>query len=549
MDSFNKFLFVFKPCQSGKTLLMIENIKNLDNVFGQDDVNKLFIVFCDNSLLQTEQLKTRIEKENLDSCIISSKSEISNHKECYYEIKKNNKKIIICCANNTQINNMNLLIDGLKDDKYHIYIYIDEVDKTFSGKPFKNIIKWQENQIIKKITMITASPDPILKIFNKKYPNKSIPFLSLELSYDRDKYHKIDDSNITYISDENFCLEYIIDEYNFNNQSILFCPGQIKRKSHYNIQEILCKKGFNVLVINSDGCNIYYHNTDHIELSNNDKFINNKQVEMSKWLAKIHYNEKYNLKNNKFAITGNLSIGRGITISSPELMITDAIIPVDIINSNLSSGYQLIGRLCGNMKMWDNYKKPNLYGSQKVLSNLIDYQNKVIDLVENAYIYNKDVVNLSDFIKQADEKYGIPIKLEFSSVILNKFINYLVELKGDRRNFEDEDKEKIKNKITKYIKNELIDVYNSNTFKISINKLKFKNIKIVGLDNRSLDKIYKYPFIEINNYHKSNYRFKAEEGNCKEPGDAIIYFLCRDYLKFEKSEIFKGSLYITFLKN
>lgn len=550
MESLDKFLFVFKPCQSGKTLLMIENIKNLDNVFGQDDINKLFIVFCDNSLLQTDQLKTRVEKENLDAFIISSKSEISNHRECYHQIDIENKKIIICCANNTQINNMNLLINDLNKKDYHIYIYIDEVDKTFSGKSFINLIKWNENNIVKKITMITASPEPILNIFNKKFHNKSIPILPIELSYDRDKYHKIDDSNLIYISDEFFCLEYILKEHTFPNNTILFCPGQIKRTTHYNIQEILCKDGFNVLVINSDGCNIYYYDNSKRELDKNDKFIDNKTVEVSKWLAKIYHNEQYNLKNKKFAITGNLSIGRGITISSPQLMITDAIIPTNSIESNLSFGYQLIGRLCGNMKEWDNYKKPNLYGSKKVISDLINYQNKVIDLVEKAYKYDKTSINPNIFnLNQADEKYGIPIKLEFSSILFDKFINFIIEIKGERRNIDKiEDKEKIKNKIIKYINKNQINIYNSNPSHITINKLKFKNFQIVGLDDRTLDKIYKYPFVDIDTYFKSEYRYKAEI-NCKEPGDAIIYILCRDYPKFENHGIYKGSIYITFLKN
>jgi hypothetical protein len=551
-----KFLLILKPCQSGKTKLMIENIKRLIDITNvQKNINDISIIFCDNSLLQTDQLKERIIKENIEAIIISSTSNIKDHNALFVQIISENKKVIICCANNTQITNINELINLIEKShdqfikNYNFHIYIDEVDKTFSGKRFNQIINWQNNEKIKKLTLITASPENTLEHFNKFYPNKKIPILPLEFSYDREIYHKIDDSNLIYISETNFNLDYILEKYNFNNNTFLFCPAQVKKITHYEYSEILNKYGFNVLVVNSNGCNLFYEDKDifKIELKEEDKLIDEKKTEMSNWLFKIYNDEYYGLKNKKFAITGNLSIGRGITISSPNLMLTDAIIPSDF--NNWSNGYQLIGRMCGNMKKWENYKKINIYGTYNSIDKLIEYQNKVINLVENAYKYDIDKIDIDDYKLQNDnEKYGIPIKIEFQMIdIFNKFIKKIYIYKNGQK-LNDTSRIKIINKLKELVEKKLCIIINKNNYSFDLNNYVIKNLKIIGYHDEPWDKVRKNPLTKINTFIEHNLRLKAEETNVEKPGECIFYVLCNNYPPFERKGVKKGTIFVTFSK-
>lgn len=557
-DVIDKFLFIFKPCQSGKTKIMLDKIKELledEYNFDNEKKNKIFIVFCDNSLLQTEQLKTRTESENLDSIIMSSKSEVKNVESAYHRIKVKKQYILIMCANSVQIDNINKLIEDLKNDDYKFYIYIDEVDKTFKGKTFENIKNWAKNDKIQKIHMITATFLPITKKFNKEYPNiKSLPILALQNSYDRDKYHRIDDSKLIYIDFDNFELNKILNNYKFNNKTILFCPSAIQKIDHYDTKNVLCKNGFNVLVINSDGSKIFYHNEEYdknengFELSIEDRSIDDKNVEMSKWLSKIYHDKNYKLIGKKFAITGNLSIGRGITISSPDLMITDAIIP-ECLN-DLSTGYQLIGRLCGNMKEWPNYSKPTIYCIKSIVDSLICYQNKVIKLAEDAYKDESTLINVNKLKYQdAGEPYGIPIKLEINSVRFKKLMTYIEKVKNGSKKFNPISANKVKTKLGKYIINNKIECINYNQNLKFNSDLNFRNIKIIGSKEEPWDKVKKYPLVEIEGYIQAKYRLKPEERNTQEKGDAIVYILCSNYTNLEANGIYKDSIYITFIKN
>jgi hypothetical protein len=110
-ENLDKFLLICKPCQSGKTSLVIENIKKLIQIIDQENIhNNVSIIFCDNSLLQTEQMNKRVESENINVKIISSKSEIKNVDELYRKIINEDIKVIICCANKTQIGNIYKLL-------------------------------------------------------------------------------------------------------------------------------------------------------------------------------------------------------------------------------------------------------------------------------------------------------------------------------------------------------------------------------------------------------------------------------------------------------
>lgn len=550
----DKLLLICKPCQSGKTSLVIEDIKKLIQLTSDDmKDNDISIIFCDNSLLQTEQLRERIEKENINAVIISSRSDTRTWKDLFLEILEG-VKVFICCSNMTQINNINMLLKnfGNKKDKltenYRFNFFIDEVDKTFGGSNFDNIISWEKNDLIKKITVITATPEQFLKKIKRK-----VPIFPLEFSYEQNKYHKIEDSNINYIDESDFSIKSILDKYDFSENCFLFCPGAIKKQSHENIMKELNDYNFNVLVINSDGIILYYYDDIEKEIPLEELIdpITQHRCELSEWIAKIYNNDIYNLKNKKFAITGNLSIGRGITISSPQLMLTHAIIPNNV--SNMSNLYQLVGRICGNMKEWANYNKPIVFGTKNTLTKVIEYQNKVINLVENAYKYDISMVCINNYNdNNIDSNYGIPIKIRFNDMYnFNEFLEKIKKYKGNiKATLNDMSRKKIMKKLKKYFIEKLISSHNHNNMNEiwPFYKYKIKNLKIIGYNNEEYIKIQKYPLNKINSYFESKTKYKPEEKNCKDPGDCIFYVLCNNYKQLEVNNIKKGDIFVTFLK-
>ena len=137
---------ITKPTQSGKTF---EMFKELIDIVNQKKKENIFnIIFCDNSLLQTEQLKERFKTvENLNcyeddegnKCIIfssdSNKADTKGKITCF--IAEGNKyKNIICCSNSARYNDITEII-GYINLPMNFNIFIDEADKFIKGSFFK----------------------------------------------------------------------------------------------------------------------------------------------------------------------------------------------------------------------------------------------------------------------------------------------------------------------------------------------------------------------------------------------------------------------------
>ena len=543
----NKLHLLAKPCQSGKTGIMINHLKDI--MINTENNNKnIAILFCNNSLLETSQSSCRIENNDIENVIISSKSNTKNIHSLLSKILTEDIRTIICCANSTQINNIKLLlkkISKIKENyseirKHKFHIFIDEADKTFGGNNFTHIKEFTSNELIEKITLITATPKRILNNIPK---NEGINIISIEESYNRDVYHRLEDSEIIYIEDENdnYYYENILSKYFFQNNTFMFCPGSIQIKSHNKMRKILNDNGFNVLVINSEGNIIYYKNGIKKDIPK--KKMYNKEsskIELSKWLSNIYNDPKFKLKGNKFAITGHLSIGRGITISSPKLMLTHAILPPKSLDS--SNLYQLCGRCCGNIKKWTNYEKIIIFSKKNVINEAILYQNKVIKLVEDSKKLDRSKVNITNYLSACciDDKYGIPAKITFKSEnIFKKFLKLLKKYKGNK--LDETGRLKIKELFCKNLKKMNLSLYD-----FSFETCKIKNIKLINCKDRI--KTMKYPLLAINERHKFKEKYPAEKGNCTEPGDAIMYILVNDFDKFSNEGITKGTIFITYIK-
>jgi hypothetical protein len=430
----DKYQLIVKPTQSGKTFIVISEIKKLfTNNENKNDIRIINILFCDNSLLQTEQLKNRIDTsdisdmpifEDIDgefSVILSSKSNIKKYSCLFTAIFDDNCNNIITCANDNRIMQIDKLIfKRLKknDTNTRFYIWIDESDKTFSNsKNTDHLERWNKYNNVQKIFFITATPE---KHFRKQFDEINI--LRLDNSYDNHMYHLFCKSIFKYI-DKDFngsCIDNISDIMNngscidnisdimdkdnvYHDGEVWFVPGSIFLSSHEAIKSMLLNLGFYVFLINGECKALYGPNNQIIsEITTSD---NNMSNELSAKIGDLY--EKYNLKLCKVAITGNLCISRGITISSKKMLITHGIIPPFI--KDQSSAYQLVGRICGNFKHYPNFQTPVIYITEKMKNEICKMEEMAISICE------KDKMSFDDYFRLKDDLYNVLIK-DFTNI-------------------------------------------------------------------------------------------------------------------------------------
>ena len=384
----NKYQLIVKPTQSGKTFIVLSEIKKIFLQNKDNNIRIINILFCDNSLLQTDQLKSRVDDElpiftdndGEQSVILSSKSDVKNYDALFTVIFDSDCNNIITCANNARVENIDKLIFNRmkKNDAItKFYLWIDESDKTFSRMDKNNLLKkWESYSNILKISFITATPE---EHFKKQFEEVNI--LKLDTAYNEETYHCFKDSNFIFTKKEdkidntfdNICN--VLNDHIPDNGQVWFIPGNVNVASHYEIKDYLILIGFNVFIINGTEKGLYDENNQLIELINcNDEDDDLK--ELSKIIGLIY--EKYDLKTKKVAITGNLCINRGITINSNKMLISHAIFPQIIKDEN--SAYQLAGRICGNYKKNDNFIIPTIYISEKLKDKICKMEELAIKI-------------------------------------------------------------------------------------------------------------------------------------------------------------------------
>lgn len=412
----DKYQLIIKPTQSGKTFIVLSEIKKLFIENKNDtDQRVVNILFCDNSLLQTDQLKNRLESElpiftDIDgeqSVILSSKSDIKNYACLFTVIYDDDCNNIITCANDVRVEQISQLMENRlkkKDLTTKFYLWIDESDKTFSNRTHF-LKKWEKFQNIEKISFITATPE---EHFKNQFDEINV--LKLENSYNIDIYHLFSKSNFNYVEVNN--SEYSLINYISNiieniatikNSDVWFVPGTKNIYSHEQIKSYFIAKEFYVFLINGTHKALYDNSGNELERLD----VSNDEIglqELSKKLGLLY--EKYNLINEKVVITGNLCISRGITISSEKMLLSHAIIPFTITDH--STAYQLAGRLCGNFKNLPNFKVPTIYITEK-LKNIICKMEEI-------------AIKIPSYDKLSFDEY-FKLKLDLFNIIVQKFSN------------------------------------------------------------------------------------------------------------------------------
>ena len=412
-DSILRPRLLCKPCQGGKTGealrdWIIEQSRTI--AASSSEVRKLAFFVCDNSLLLTKQTEIRAKSDDIqiegDIIIISCKDTIKCAAKLFTAIIDNSKiSTILCCGNARRLKDISELSNRLKKmaTKYEISIYIDEADKILNSKSAKEqVTLWrQQSTLVKHLLLITATPyESATKNLVEDYGE--IELLPVQM-VTREDYHKfsdshhIDTSNIHRASNTDYIAE-VFDEFipeGPNLGDVYFVPAERTTNSHDELQKLLFDLGFNcVIKINGKNKEISILNDTSVDPiiipftdinkeltgTSDSKFMPSNN-ELSRWLG------NYYLRNNGqdkwvMAITGNICISRGISIQSPECLITHAIYGPHCSNSKAGK-YQMYARVCGNICNFPKYietRGPIVYCSKKEFDETCRMEQFAINL-------------------------------------------------------------------------------------------------------------------------------------------------------------------------
>lgn len=403
---FDNMLLVTKPEQSGKTFLMLQYIATLMERNNRSGVEMINIIFTDNSLLQAKQMTKRVGDfmvniEGRTYCEFSSKSDRKTIESVCGAIMMHKLRDIICCTNSTRIENVIKMIDSLREEtqnRFKFNVFLDEADKFIR---YINMFheKYNEDPDINFICL-TATPAPLFDVY--EYINTL----------------GIEDTTSEHYRGYDECVIKIVDCFS-SHRAIVFVQEVLKREdirkdiipgkvffvpadpkiiSHDHVCSLLVEEyNFAVFVVNGNGIRLSFPGQNILE---------NKVDELSIQISKMC--KQYNIRERfPIAITGNICIGRGISIMMkpseeyPEgLFINNAII-YDLSNDLEVS--QINGRMKGNVKDWSNYQDTAIYTTSRVDEIARYWETKSRELGRKAWEKRGDnciaaPLNRADFI-------------------------------------------------------------------------------------------------------------------------------------------------------
>lgn len=401
------FLLICKPEQSGKTFKMIELINKtiIDKIGCQTTVN---IIFCDNSLLLTEQTSTRVKQEvkklpgTNENCIIFSSSkntETHTVNDVTSQIAIDGITNVICCTNYKRVTDCKEIIDrlntGLKTKgQYNFTIWLDEADKfdKHIQNTFLPIVQETPNV---KCVCLTATP---AKLFEKYDFLNVVPF---EYSTSRD-YHGWKDNHIVHKEkmpgNSIAFTSCVLHDFKAEHDGIVpsgtkwYIPADRFKKSHDEMATTLNRHGFATFIVNGDGIKL--------RLPNGEEFQREKTKELNQLIQEMMV--QYEVDKYPIALTGDVCIGRGVSITKENQFIFDYAILSKCKNKAEASQHS--GRLKGNCKSWSNYKPTTVFTTKQfddIVSEIEEGSRKVATLayskdpVQPSFISNKDFSNIT----------------------------------------------------------------------------------------------------------------------------------------------------------
>jgi hypothetical protein len=390
-EPWNRFILVVKPEQSGKTFVMIKKINEFmedDEITGNITVN---FIFCDNSLLLTKQTTTRLLADINEPYAEFSSRNDGKAKKKSSEVRdaiEEGVRNVVCCTNGKRVVDIEDIIRRLNlynNASYTFKIWLDEADK-FDSHIKKTFIPLAEKYSNVEVYMLTATPQPIFETYGEvrtmALENTTIP-----------TYHGWDDCERIIVEDESggspvgFARQ-VADGMIFRGElkpgAKGYVPANTQKRTHHAMRDMFVEKNTAVFVVNGDGIELTLPVQPGAACSEPQRItIEKKTKELHKHICEL-YNE-HNVGQWPCVVTGNICVGRGISIQQPDFMFTFGIL------SNCSKkaeASQNAGRLKGNFKNWVGYCRPKVYTTAKFDKIAMEYEEQSKEIAKLAFDKN-----------------------------------------------------------------------------------------------------------------------------------------------------------------
>jgi len=387
------FVIIIKPEQSGKTFVMIAKINEYlaeEETLGTTTVN---FIFCDNSLLLTKQTKERIQK---DVCCLpdieepyvelSSRKDGSakNHSSEVRDSIEDGTRNVVCCTNGKRMVDIMDIIRRLNkhnEENYKFKIWLDEADKfdNYIETIFIKLVQLHNNV---EVFMLTATPQPIFK----KY--KELRTMALE-NTTLPMYHGWNDCDIQIRENESGTstigfARQIADEMLANGELIPgakgYVPSDRKKKSHDGMRDMFVNKGVAVFVVNGEGVELTLPQPSPPPSPQPPRIRIPKTKELHQHIIELYTD--YDVSRWPCVITGNICVGRGISIQQPNFMFNFGILSNCAKKTEVS---QNAGRLKGNFKHWEGYAPPRVYTTEMFDKIAKEYETQSREIARIAF--------------------------------------------------------------------------------------------------------------------------------------------------------------------
>jgi hypothetical protein len=426
--------------QSGKTQIMLDSIAD----FMSRHPKPLIIVVCDNSLLLITQTVSRgkthqhinvgkitsnangyCEWNDIDAVDKPDKTTGIRKANIDYRVLNGEVNTIVLCSNKRRWNDIEELVNKYKDS-FNIHLWIDEADKTVGGidgmdsgaiRRIDQLNEWKTQ--IPLINLITATPFSPKRRWNRfKWIGQNFGGTVELVKIDEvvgAGYHHLRDSQFVKQDDivDNpaaYAREYLSNDPP-NAGDLFLIPGSTIQESHFEVRDMCLKEGFFDYVIVLNGKTKSIESEAMIFDKSNPNFKQSLKIkEVADWLGEWY--TEYNGKYKRIAITGNLCISRGITISSNTCQITHMIFSG---GGNLRENDQLMSRVCGYCYSAEN--KPTVVCSQGVWDEVSKYQEVIIEVAKLAMSSNHedrilDEDKMNTIINNIDRNKRVPFMFD-----------------------------------------------------------------------------------------------------------------------------------------
>jgi hypothetical protein len=451
---------IHRPCQfsAGKTQAMLDADRmafaqsqlysSLPTDVSSECTYVLNIHFTNNSLMEVNQFKTRVDIESSKYDNVFNVSSFSSERDANFRCTSdilvdivqttNTTKMvntIIACTHPKRLNDIVELIDIFDNDEHGIHenfrargitsvlinIAFDEIDIPKNLSLMCSFLeKVRYKSPVSAVYLITATPYEklwatlsekcgITELTNLRANiNETIEYDPTEIveSYRQLKEHDKHSVNSIpgYISSKDIVkrsitvVDHILETYPISALN-LFVPGGRAKKTHNELRSDLVKRGFIVMVINGTDKNIQFDKDVIVTIdAYAHENFGKKEVEMYDILGHLRKSNPH----QGIAITGFICVERGITFQSRtennDFIFSDFIAPYRSEEINPNTFVQLFGRCSGKRQYIPVANR--IWADMDAMNQAIARQEQSINL----FLTNQATFDASDFARPLTDK-------------------------------------------------------------------------------------------------------------------------------------------------